>query len=314
MPRERLGKNDSEELIWRNVISEVQVSHIVWDDVGEVHQNDFFTKPEQSPFLVLFGLDGSLTLEQGQKQTVFGVRDIMLLPDNSLLTKIEADIPFEGILVGVDTQKMWGQQNLSRSVWGDSAQDMEELFHLTVECHGCLLLRNSIWSRPVFMALQDLAIEEQMHYCKWKTMELLYLLCKHSRLLISMSQPVPVNSLMACRVQEMCSYMQQNLHEKITISTLCSQFYISPTSFKKYFRAIYGQPVHRWLQQQRIEKAAKLLQSSNLTVLQIAQNVGYDGLSQFNATFKQFFHCTPTQCRNASKPVTSNPIPLDIQG
>lgn len=91
-----------------------------------------------------------------------------------------------------------------------------------------------------------------------------------------------------------------NLDEKITIDYLCHKFYISPTTFKKYFRSIRGQPVYTWLSHKRMEKAAELLRCSSMTVLDVAQAIGYASLSQFNVAFKRHFNCTPRQYRNRS--------------
>ena len=78
------------------------------------------------------------------------------------------------------------------------------------------------------------------------------------------------------------------------------KFYISPTTFKKYFRSIRGQPVYTWLSHKRMEKAAELLRCSSMTVLDVAQAIGYASLSQFNVAFKRHFNCTPRQYRNRS--------------
>ena len=97
--------------------------------------------------------------------------------------------------------------------------------------------------------------------------------------------------------------MELHLDEKLTIDSLCRRFYLSPTTFKKYFRSVYDQPVHNWLLQKRMEKAGELLRYSSMTVLEIAQAVGYSSLSQFNVVFKKCYTCTPRQYRNRSDSV-----------
>ena len=104
-------------------------------------------------------------------------------------------------------------------------------------------------------------------------------------------------------INEICNYMEMHLDEKITIDYLCHKFYISPTTLKKYFRNIYGQPVYTWLSHKRMEKAAELLCYTSMTVLEIAQAVGYSSLSQFNVVFKKCYTCTPRQYRNRSDSV-----------
>lgn len=91
-----------------------------------------------------------------------------------------------------------------------------------------------------------------------------------------------------------------NLDKKITIEKLSHRFYLSSTSLKKHFLRVYGQPVHKWILKKLMEKAAELLQFSSMTILQIAQGVGYTGLSQFNVTLKKYFNSTQGQYRNMS--------------
>ena len=97
--------------------------------------------------------------------------------------------------------------------------------------------------------------------------------------------------------------MEQHLDEKLTIDYLSRRFHISPTTLKSYFRSIYGQPIHRWLQIQRMKKAANLLYTSAMSILQVAQSVGYEGVSQFNVVFKRYYGVTPGEYRKMSNSI-----------
>ena len=94
--------------------------------------------------------------------------------------------------------------------------------------------------------------------------------------------------------------MEAHLDEKMTIASLSRQFQISPTALKIGFRSVYGQPIHAWLLGRRIQRAADLLQFSRLSILNIAQSVGYEGISQFNLVFKRHYGITPSQYRKMS--------------
>ena len=50
---------------------------------------------------------------------------------------------------------------------------------------------------------------------------------------------------------------------------------LSATTFKDAFRRLYGLPVHAWLRQRRMERAAELLRDSSLSVLGVGQGA-YD--------------------------------------
>ena len=49
-----------------------------------------------------------------------------------------------------------------------------------------------------------------------------------------------------------------------------------------------------------MEQAASLLRTSDLSVAEIAQAVGYDSPSKFSAAFKAFFHILPKEYRKQS--------------
>ena len=92
-------------------------------------------------------------------------------------------------------------------------------------------------------------------------------------------------------------YMEEHLDEPLTISTLSRRSCLSATAFKAGFRRLYGLPVHTWLRQRRMERAAELLRSSSLSVLGVAQSVGYGSASQFTAAFRQQYGMPPAQYR-----------------
>jgi AraC-like DNA-binding protein len=91
--------------------------------------------------------------------------------------------------------------------------------------------------------------------------------------------------------------MEEHLDEHLTIPTLSRRALLSATTFKKGFHRMYGLPVHTWLRQRRMERAAKLLQDSSLSVLGVAQAVGYGSVSQFSAAFRRQYGLTPAQYR-----------------
>ena len=170
------------------------------------------------------------------------------------------------------------------------------------QMNGGFLIKGNPWVFSLFSVLNILDDTEQDCYCVWKCIELLYLLSQ-KMIQVQQVEMLQKNGSVHDRLRSVCSYMELHLDEKMTIDSLCRRFYLSPTTFKKYFRSVYDQPVHNWLLQKRMEKAAELLCYSSMTVLEIAQAVGYSSLSQFNVVFKKCYTCTPRQYRNRSDSV-----------
>ena len=159
----------------------------------------------------------------------------------------------------------------------------------------------SPWASTTCANLALLTPPEQSRYAVFKALELLYLLSTHDLIAETpAAAPGNSNSALTQIVQEVASYMRCHLDERLTIDGLSTRFGVSPTALKKEFRRLYGQPLHAWLQEQRLTQAARLLRESTMTVLEVAQEVGYSSTSQFSAAFVRRFGHAPGQYRRIS--------------
>lgn len=76
---------------------------------------------------------------------------------------------------------------------------------------------------------------------------------------------------------------------------LAAQFSVSETSLKNYFRGVYGQNISIYLREIRMQRAAELLTTTNLSVSEIAEQVGYLNQSKFSSAFKKQFNASPLE-------------------
>ncbi|MEM6831573.1 MAG: helix-turn-helix transcriptional regulator, partial [Bacteroidota bacterium] len=65
----------------------------------------------------------------------------------------------------------------------------------------------------------------------------------------------------------------------------------------KDFKALFGVPVFKYLQNERLTKAHKLLQTGNVTIQEAAWQVGYDSLSSFSNAFNEKYGFRPSSVR-----------------
>ena len=63
-------------------------------------------------------------------------------------------------------------------------------------------------------------------------------------------------------------------------------------------------PIHTYLIRQRLRRAQELICTTRMPIQQIAQSVGYEGMSQFNTAFKREYGMTPGQYRKMSETAT----------
>ena len=96
------------------------------------------------------------------------------------------------------------------------------------------------------------------------------------------------------RAKEM---LVSRLDEPISLAELARACKLSPGHFARAFRQMTGQPPHRWLIEQRIEKAKQLLVDSTLSLAQIAQTCGFADQSHFTRVFAQLVQSSPGQWR-----------------
>ena len=252
-------------------------------------------------FEVFFCLAGTLTLtwRDGTMMTV-SAWQAMLLADISNLTGVRVMTPLEGILVEVDIAESGGNLKNICSLLGNLNLDAGRVLQWMTDRGGCIVEGPNDWSRAVFVNLNRLPESERGRWCVWKSAELFYLLCNPEE---QEEEMVPALNREVSRVlAEIRRYMDEHLDEPLTIPMLSRQACLSATTFKEGFRRLYGMPVHTWLRQRRMEHAAELLRSSSLSVLGVAQSVGYGSASQFTAAFRRQYGMAPAMYRKMSEP------------
>ncbi|MBQ8372294.1 MAG: AraC family transcriptional regulator [Clostridia bacterium] len=93
------------------------------------------------------------------------------------------------------------------------------------------------------------------------------------------------------------SVLDEKSNEAHPIDELASIAMMSRTTYVKKFRERTGSTPKQLLLEERIKKAKKLLSSSENTVIQIAEAVGFYDVSHFVKTFKKKTGLTPTEYR-----------------
>ena len=93
------------------------------------------------------------------------------------------------------------------------------------------------------------------------------------------------------------TWLKQHCSEDVKLSEVAAHFDMSVRSFNRRFKLATGQTPLQYLQNVRVDMARELLQSSNLSVNEIAEKVGYQDMGHFTALFKKFLATTPSEYR-----------------
>ena len=254
-------------------------------------------------FELLFCLSGSLRLDRRDGRTIcLQEGGILLVSDTRCIHRLSFPKGrLAGELVTVDAAA--ARQSLARlcELLGGLQLDTAQIRSLMQTHGGSAVIRDAAWADAVFAALRPLPAEDRARYSVLKAAELLYLLCSDSTLLPAPSAVPYHDRYQMETAQQVQEYMVAHLSEPMTIAQLAARFHISPTALKDCFRQLYGRPLHQYLLECRIQKAAELLREGRLPVTEVAAAVGYTSASQFGVAFKRRFHLTPSQFRRLSR-------------
>jgi len=101
------------------------------------------------------------------------------------------------------------------------------------------------------------------------------------------------------RLIRVLKYIDASISDRLSLSDLATVAGISRMYFAGQFRAATGVRPHDYVQRRRIEHAQRLLLTSDLSLSEIAQSVGFQTQSHFTTTFKRFVGSTPYRWRLA---------------
>lgn len=96
---------------------------------------------------------------------------------------------------------------------------------------------------------------------------------------------------------EVLNYINEHLHESLTISDLAMRYNLSSDHFSRVFQQKFGIRPSKYIQSVRIERSETLLITTNNTIAQIADKTGWENVSYYTRVFKKVTGKTPGQFR-----------------
>ncbi len=92
--------------------------------------------------------------------------------------------------------------------------------------------------------------------------------------------------------------IEKNMSNPPSLSELSKLIGLNNNKLKKNFKELFGVPVFKFLQEERLNKAYELLSAGNESVQEVAWYVGYDSLSSFSNAFQNKFGVRPNEIRH----------------
>ncbi len=100
------------------------------------------------------------------------------------------------------------------------------------------------------------------------------------------------------RINQVCTYLENNFSKPVSINDAASIINISPSAFCKFFKRATGKTFSDYLNDIRIGYACYQLIETDKQISSIARSAGFESITYFNRVFTRKKNSTPREFRN----------------
>ena len=110
------------------------------------------------------------------------------------------------------------------------------------------------------------------------------------------------STLPRAKLRAVVEYIEEHLDASPSLEQMAEVARLSPYHFARQFKAATGLPPHQYVIARRVERARELLQGGGeLSLAEVAADVGFADQSQFSHHFKRLVGVTPGQFRTPAR-------------
>ena len=120
-------------------------------------------------------------------------------------------------------------------------------------------------------------------------------------LLMKISEASDEKALPVAMIEGLDAYIRENVGEEISNTELGAIFGYHPFYISKVLKDAKGQTLRQYIISYRLKRAKKLLELTDKSVSEIADECGFTDASYFTKTFRTSFGMTPKDFRNSFK-------------
>ncbi|MCI5699911.1 MAG: AraC family transcriptional regulator [Lachnospiraceae bacterium] len=158
--------------------------------------------------------------------------------------------------------------------------------NLVIECPNKIIIENAF---NEILSAEASAANTDLHYIGY-----LYIIL--SSIINTSSSEIAMKQSHGY-IKEAISYIKANYHTEISIEDISKSLSLDRKYFSKLFKMELNLSPSEYLMQFRISKACELLQTTNMTISEIAVTVGYSNQFSFSRVFKKHLGMSPTDFR-----------------
>ncbi|MCM8710731.1 AraC family transcriptional regulator [Clostridium sp. SYSU_GA19001] len=104
------------------------------------------------------------------------------------------------------------------------------------------------------------------------------------------------NNLRNTKISDIILYIENNC-KNATLASTAEHFHFHPNYLSSIIKKFIGRKFTHILQEAKLKKAGILLKNSDMSVAEIAREIGYENTNFFYDIFKRHYGCTPTEYR-----------------
>ncbi|SUN62336.1 putative transcriptional regulator [Streptococcus dysgalactiae subsp. equisimilis] len=151
--------------------------------------------------------------------------------------------------------------------------------------------------KRVLFDIFRLSTDEGRHFevlLKARLNELIYLLFLHRYVVRKLTDDTYRKDE---KLRELIDHINNHYQEDLSIAVLAERMGYSKTHFMSVFKQQTGSSCTEFIIQVRLTKACDALVNTRKPIIDIATQVGFNNLSNFNRQFKNYYQMTPSQYR-----------------
>lgn len=238
--------------------------------------------------------------EDGANASSVTVSIVICLPVTFLFCSLQdnthvSEFPtshYHGITVTVDFSSLSDDM---KSILNQLDVDLSRIKSL-VNADKFTIIRANQTIKHIFSELYTIPNSVKHGYIRVKTLELLLVLST----LEPNTEPADKNYYPLSQIEtikKIHAFLKEHYSERYTINELSQSFNISQTILKRCFKAVYGDSLYAYMKIYRLQKAEQLLRETNLSVSEIAAEIGYLNPNKFTSAFTAEYGLSPTAYR-----------------
>ena len=164
----------------------------------------------------------------------------------------------------------------------------------------CTVIKASPELNHVFQEVCEEKNKKRLGYLRLKALEIFFLLSEilpQENLEVSVYYPGSTIR----KIKELKQELMDSLDTRYSLAERAACYGLSLTTMKDCFKAIYGKPIYAFQKEYKIQMAAQLLLTTQLSISEIAGKIGYSNPNKFSSAFRSIIGMSPREYRNAKK-------------